>query len=305
MIINMHDHPYDPKSTQMLFPYFSKFATARHLLDGTPVDRGGFVMTPEQSIGEMDEAGVDITAILNSCVIPNDHIYETYLKPYPGRFVGFTGSSPIVQDGTVHNNRSFNQKNWEDTRRSLKDLGFTGIKLLPAYEHYSPLDPRVYPFYALAAELNVPITMHMGMTPVRHVALRYTRPIDIDQILFEFPTVKINLPHLGSPWEEELFSIMVRSPNLYTDISYVGEMGLKRVARNLITARDFGVLSRVMFGTDPLCRPITFYINWVKKDLNEYAAAQKEPLFTEDEINGLLGGNAQKFLGISPEAAVA
>ena len=39
MIINMHDHPYDPKSTQMLFPYFSKFATDRHLLDGSPVDR--------------------------------------------------------------------------------------------------------------------------------------------------------------------------------------------------------------------------------------------------------------------------
>jgi predicted TIM-barrel fold metal-dependent hydrolase len=301
MIIDVHSHPYDPKSSQLLFPFFSKFATERHLLDGTPVDRGGFIMTPEQNIHEMNEAGVDKTVILNSCAIPNEHIYETYLKPYPGRFIGFTGSSPLVLDGNILNNHSFNQKNWEDTQHSLKELGFKGIKLLPAYEHYSPVDPRVYPFYALAAELDVPIVIHMAGTPVRHVALRFARPIDADRILFEFPTLRINMPHMGWPWEDELLALMVRSPNLYTDISQVGETGLNRVAKCLITARDFGVLSRVMFGTDPLCRPVVFYIDWVKNSLNKYAAGQNEKLFTEGEINGILGGNALNFLGISSE----
>jgi len=298
MIINVHEHPYDPKSTELLFPYFSKFATARHLLDGTPVDRGGFLMTPEQSIQEMDGAGVDKTVILNSCVVPNEHIYETYLKPFPGRFIGFTGSSPIVLDGTVHNNQSFNQKNWENTRYSLKNLGFTGIKMVPAYEGYSPLDPRVYPYYALASELKVPMTIHMGMTGVSHVALRYARPLDLDQVLFEFPNLRINLPHLGAPWEDEMFSIMVRSPNLYTDISYVGEVGLKRVARKLVTARDFAVLDRVMFGTDPLCRPVAFYVDWVKKGLNQCTVEMGEKPFTPAEIDGILGGTAVKFLGL-------
>jgi predicted TIM-barrel fold metal-dependent hydrolase len=301
MIINIHDHPYDMKSSQILFQFFSKFATERHYLDGTIVDRGGFVQTPEESIKEMDEAGVDKTVILNSCAIPNEHIYETYLKPYPGRFIGFTGSSPVVRDANGLSNNSFNQKNWEDTRRSISELGFKGMKLLPAYEHYSAVDPRVYPFYALAADLNVPIIMHMAGTPVRFVALQHARPIDADRVLFDFPTLRFNLPHMGWPWEDELLAMMVRSPNLYTDISQIGETGLKRTAKCLITARDFGVLSRVMFGTDPLCRPIKMYIDFIKNGINKVAAEQGERPFTEDEINGILGGTALKFLGLNPE----
>lgn len=299
MIINIHDHPYDLESGKILSQFFSKFATERHLLDGTAIDRGGFVQTPEQSIREMDEAGIDRTVILNSGAVPNAHIYETYLKPYPNRFIGFTGSSPIVLGGNILTNQSFNQKNWEDTRRCLKDFGFAGIKLLPAYEHYSPVDPRVYPFYALAVDLNVPITMHMAGTPVRHVALRFARPIAADRVLFEFPTLRLNLPHMGWPWEDELLAMMVRSPNLYTDISQIGETGLKRTARCLITARDFGVLSRVMFGSDPLCRPLSTYIDFVRNGLNKFAAELGERAFTDDEIEGILGKNAQKYLGVA------
>jgi uncharacterized protein len=301
MIIDVHAHPSDPKSAQMLAPYFEQFATKRHLLDGSPADRGGFVLTPEQYIAEMDGAGVDKTIILNTAAIPNQHIYETYLKPHSKRFVGFVGSSSIISNQDLRSNGRFNQANWEETRRCLKEFGFTGIKLLPAYEHHSPVDPRIYPFYALAAELNVPVTLHMGMTPIRHAALRFCRPIDVDRVLFEFPTVRLNMPHLGWPWEDELLGLMVRAPNLYTDISYIGEMGLKRVARNLITARDFGVLPRVMFGTDPLCRPLKLYVEWVKKGLNEYAAQQGERLFTAEEINALLGGTAMEYLGMSQE----
>ena len=126
MIINMHDHPYDMKSSQILFQFFSKFATERHYLDGTVVDRGGFVQEPIESIKEMDEAGIGKTVILNSCTVPNEHIYETYLKPYPGRFIGFTGSTPIDRENALSQG-SFNQKSWEDTRHSLKELGFTEL----------------------------------------------------------------------------------------------------------------------------------------------------------------------------------
>lgn len=298
MIIDIHAHPSDMQSAQYLAPYFQQAATARHLLDGTPVVRGGLLISPEQYIKDMDEAGVDKTAMLNASVIPDTHIYEQYLKPYPERFIGFTGSNPLIVDGNLLSNGAFDQKNWENTRRSITELGFKGIKLLPAYGHYSPLDPRVYPFYALAAELNVPLIIHMGGTPVRHAALGFAKPIDVDQILFEFPTLRINMPHLGWPWEDELLAIMVRSPNLYTDISFIGEMGLQRVAHKLITARNFGVISRVMFGTDPLCRPLKFYLDWLRNDLNKYAVRQGEQPLTKDEIEGILGKNALKFLGV-------
>jgi len=299
MIINVHDHPYDQKSGQILFQFFAKFATERHLLDGTVVDRGGFVQSPEQSIKEMDEAGVGKTVILNTGPIPNEHIYEAYLKPYPDRFIGFTSSRPVLLEGNVIEVNAFNQKNWENTRYCLKELGFTGIKLLPSYENYSAVDPRVYPYYALAAELNVPITMHMAGTPVRFVSLCYAKPLDADRVLFDFPTVRFNLPHMGWPWEDELLVMMIRASNLYTDISQLGETGLKRMAKALITARDYGVLSRVMFGTDPLCRPIKMYIDFIKNGINIVAAEQGERLFTNDEIDGILGKNAMRFLGIA------
>ena len=299
MIIDIHAHPSDMQSAQYLAPYFQQSATERHLLDGATVTRAVFFLSPEQYLKEMDEAGVDKTVMLNASVVPDTHIYEQYLKPYPERFIGFTGSNPLIIDGTLLTNGAFDQKNWEHTRYSIEKLGFKGIKLLPAYGHYSPVDPCIYPFYALAAELNVPLIIHMGGTPVRHAALRYAKPIDVDQILFEFPTLRINMPHLGWPWEDELLAIMVRSPNLYSDISFIGEMGLQRLANSLITARNFGVISRVMFGTDPLCRPIKIYIDFIKNGINKIAVGQGERPFTNEEIDGILGKNAMRFLGIA------
>ena len=81
MIIDIHAHPSDMQSAQYLAPYFQQSATERHLLDGTPVIRGGLILSPEQYIKEMDDAGVDKTAMLNASVIPDTHIYEQYLKP--------------------------------------------------------------------------------------------------------------------------------------------------------------------------------------------------------------------------------
>ncbi|MBI3978578.1 MAG: amidohydrolase [Chloroflexi bacterium] len=303
MIIDAHSHPYDPEALKARLARPGYQATAytieRRVMDGrlrTEYWDGG--ITVERNLAEMDEAGIDKTFLLNSFItrtqgggrVPNQAVYDLYLRPHPDRFVGFAGCDPIAPEGT------FNQAGLEEYKRAIGDLRFTGMKLLPTYGHYSPNDPRIYPYYALAVELGTPIVMHQGMTPVRTTPAELARPYLLDRVLLDFPTLRLSVAHMGEPWEDELLGLMLKHRHLYTDISYLCELGLERVARNLATARGFGVLDRVMFGTDSGCRPPKCYVDWLKTGLNETVARLGYQPFTADQIRGILGANAERFL---------
>jgi hypothetical protein len=298
VIIDVHSHPYDPESFAARTAPPSKSPEHTMLNGQQEADYWGTGMTVQQMVVELDEAGIDKACILitertrtqGGGRVSNEALYERYLQPYPDRFLGFAGCDPVADDGT------FNQHGLTVYRRAIQELGFTGMKLLPAYLFLSPADPVFYPYYALAVELDTPIIMHQGMTLARTARVELSRPGLLDKVLIDFPTLRISVAHLGEPWEEELLGLMVKHQNLYADISFLCALGWQRLARDLASARALGVLSRVMFGTDTNCRPARYFVQWIKTGLNETLERQGYEPLTPEQITGILGQNAARFL---------
>ena len=157
--------------------------------------------------------------------------------------------------------------------------------------------------------MDIPIYFHhshMFGSP-RNCPLKYARIWLLDDLIIDFPELRFNVEHMGYPWTEELFTIMARSPNVYTDIAmfiepYEGKDRRLLLARNLGMAREYGVLDRVFYGSDYVGENIDEYIillwretKYVKEQLNNDMARLGHSPLTQQEMEGLLSKNVLKL----------
>jgi predicted TIM-barrel fold metal-dependent hydrolase len=78
-----------------------------------------------------------------------------------------------------------------------------------------PLDHAdYYPYYALAAEHDVPVVMQAGTSGGR-MPSECGRPIGIDRPAIYFPEVRFVLSHTGWPWVEEALAMAIKFSNVY------------------------------------------------------------------------------------------
>lgn len=72
----------------------------------------------------------------------------------------------------------------------------------------------LYPHYALAADLDLPVVMQSG-TSGGLVPSECGRPIGIDRPAIYFPGVRFLLSHTGWPWTEEAVAMALKFPNVF------------------------------------------------------------------------------------------
>ncbi len=292
MIIDIHTHvgEYKKHWSEM----FAKIVSGAFAFDPNH-----WTTEPDKFTREMDEAGVDkivvvaldITNIDPGTKIPDEYIYDNYIKRDPNRFMGFSCVLPKDSMGR------FSPESLKQFERAITELGFKGMKALPSYSHYPPNDKIMYPFYQKAVELGVPVLLHMGATSYSYAKLEYGHPVYLDEVALDFPDLKICAAHTAYPWTKELFAVMRKCHNVYTDISALC-MRPMELAWNIVLAKEYNLLERIMWGTDyPACNPKT-YINWVKTGLNEILEKCGWPTLTMEEIKQILGANASRFLGL-------
>jgi hypothetical protein len=78
-----------------------------------------------------------------------------------------------------------------------------------------PLDHAdYYPYYALAAERDVPVVMQAGTSGGR-MPSECGRPIGIDRPAIYFPEVRFVLSHTGWPWVDEALAMAIKFGNVY------------------------------------------------------------------------------------------
>jgi len=229
----------------------------------------------------------------------------------PERIIAFAGAEPL----DVHN--AFNGARLKEVEEAVVERGLKGLLLTPPYGHYYSNDPRVYPFYEKAVELDVPVYFHHSHMYTRDAPgcparlrcpLKYARIGLLEDVAIDFPELRFNVEHMGYPWEEELLALMTNHPNIYTDIAmFVAPMhGQGRhllLARNLGMAREYGVLDRVFYGSDYVGESAFEYIGLLKREieyieegLNQDMQRLGWPPLTQAEIEGLLWGNVSKLL---------
>jgi hypothetical protein len=170
---------------------------------------------PEEFLARMDEIGFD-TVLLPSAEVPPSvgrFAYERYATPpeqvaklvavHPGRFAGLWTLDPAAGLSGV--------------RRAAEMLGLPGFAGLLLHTHSwdRAFDHRdLYPFYALAADLDVPVVMQAGASG-GPLPSECGRPAGIDRPAIYFGAVRFVLSHTGWPWTGEAIAMAHKHPNVW------------------------------------------------------------------------------------------
>ena len=129
------------------------------------------------------------------------------IKQFEGRAIGFAGFDPTSEDPVG------------DIEHAINVQGFKGLKLIASLMGMDINDERLYPCYAKAQELGVPIMLHTGAGLIMGCRTKHVKPILVDDVAFDFPGLKIICAHLGCWDYMDVHSMLVRHKNVYSDLS--------------------------------------------------------------------------------------
>ena len=178
-----------------------------------------------------------------------------------------------------------------EARRLIEEHGVKGFKFHPTMQGFWPNDRMAYPFYEVLAENGCIALFHTGQTGVgsgmpggNGMRLKYSNPMNIDDVAVDFPDMKIILAHPSFPWQEEALSVAQHKPNVYIDLSgwspkYFPEI-LVRYCNSILR-------KKVLFGSDwPMITP--------ERWLSDF-----EKINIKDELRpDIIKNNAARLLGL-------
>ncbi len=274
------DEPVDPKKLLYDLRNFDKIV----ILAWSPH------RWPEGLQGTIDLSGVtDVSgpATPEKC---NDYI-AALVRMYPEKFLGFASVNPVFKGP---------KDAIEEIERAIYKLGLVGVKLYPTYQGWSPVDQDLaFPIFEKAEELDIPVMIHMAGSSAIETPLELSRPLLLDDVGRKFRRLKVIISHMGIPWEKEALFLLQKHPNFYGDLSYFnGTIDRESLYRFLIGCKHYFVpLEKLFFGSDyPIYNPIELIR--MLKSVNEEAERLNKPRISEKEIDGILGKNFGRFLGL-------
>ncbi len=226
----------------------------------------------------MDEAGIDHVVILAE-LAPittgiSDNAYVAEFCSKSPRLIPFASINPYTSSRPV-----------EELDRLVSDQGFRGLKLYPTYQHYYPNDAKIYPLYAKAQELEIPVLLHIGSSVFAGSRLKYGDPIYVDDVAVDFPELILIQSHSGRPfWYDKAFSLARIHENVYMEVAGLPPKRLLNYFPELERIAD-----KVIYGSDWPGVPT------IKENLQ----ALKGLMISEDSKKKILGENAARLLGIA------
>lgn len=133
-----------------------------------------------------------------------------------------------------------------ELEKLVKESGFRGLKAYPVYQHHYMNDTRLYPLYAKAQELGVPMLVHTGSSVFKGARIKYGDPLHLDDVAIDFPKLTILMAHSGRPfWYEQAFWMARRHTNVYMEISGLPAKKLLEYFPDLERLAD-----KVVYGSD-------------------------------------------------------
>ncbi len=201
--------------------------------------------SPEAFLDLMNECGIDYAVVLaelapiTTGICSNEYVAEFCSKS--SRLIPFASINPYTSPRPA-----------EELQRLVYEYGFKGLKLYPTYQYYYPNDSFMYPVYAKAQDLSLPVSIHLGSSVFAGSRLKYGDPIHIDDVAVDFPELSLLMCHCGRPfWYNKAFGLARLHTNVYMEVSglppqklltYFPEM--ERIAHKVIYGSDWpGVAS--------------------------------------------------------------
>lgn len=204
---------------------------------------------PGRLIAFMDERGIEKLALIN--YLSPDVIGFTeeanefsarMAKPYPDRLIPFGGLDPRrVKDVAA------------EMDRLLGTMDIRGIKIHPphqlfhanAYVHDPDLR-GLATIYEKCIAYGAPVMVHTGTSVFPRARNKFGDPLDLDDLIVDFPELKLIVAHGGRPlWMDTALFLLRRSRNVILDISSVPP-------KNLLNYFPWieRVAGQAMFGSD-------------------------------------------------------
>jgi predicted TIM-barrel fold metal-dependent hydrolase len=248
-------------------------------------------------IQELDAAAVSHAVTFASLPQEADAVADA-VRHAAGRLTGYGLVNPAA-DGAV----GF-------TRRLFEEHGFRGVLLFPAMHHVRPGDPAARAVLEVVAEHGGVAVVHCGILQVklrdllglpRPYDLRYASPLGLVPAANAFPEAHFVIPHFGAGFFRECLMAGEQCENIYVDTSSSNSwmrtqpepLDLASVFRRTL---DVYGPQRILFGTDSS----TFPRGWRQDLLQEQRAAMTAAGADTVARDAILGGNAQRVLGLSP-----
>lgn len=168
-------------------------------------------VTAEEMVAAMDEAGVDKCAMVHSSTTYGfncEYVADT-VAAYPKRMTGVFSINPIEADGP-------------ERMRHWYSRGCTGMRIFSRGSTMAEAwlaidDPRIFPCYEVAAELNIAMATNVTIEVFSQ----------LEAVLKRFPKVNFVLDHLGrtdfsdgAPFKNAAPLLnLARYPNLYLKVA--------------------------------------------------------------------------------------
>ncbi len=174
----------------------------------------------------------------------------------------------VVAGFTIDNHTQVDLKNY---RQWLKDDIIKGIKLYCGYEHYYPYDERYQIVYDMCIEFGCPLMIHTGDAFSHRAKIKYSLPLNVDDVAVDNPELKIVMCHIGNPWITDCQEVLYKNKNVYADISGLivgdftlyGEIHYAKKIKEILNYMDGP--HHLLYGSDWPISNIKSYINFVQK----------------------------------------
>ncbi|MDR0469844.1 MAG: amidohydrolase [Peptococcaceae bacterium] len=101
----------------------------------------------------------------------------------------------------------------------LQQINCVGLKIYAGYSRYDLTDPGYMPYYELAERFDKPVAVHTGVTANANALLKYSHPMQIDEIAVTFPKVQFVMCHFGNPWLMDAAAVLEKNDNVSADVS--------------------------------------------------------------------------------------
>jgi predicted TIM-barrel fold metal-dependent hydrolase len=211
----------------------------------------------------------------------------------PDRFIGFASVNPAYRGVRAA---------VDELERSVLELGLSGVKLYPMYQHWRANDRDLaFPIYEKAQELGIPVMIHQAGSTRIDAELELARPAILDDVGRVFRDLRVIVAHCGWPWVDEALFLLTKHPNFTAELSYLIASVTRRDLFLLLSKCEpmFVPLEKLFFGTD---YPGFLYDPVKLKDkllsVNEEADAARLPPIAEAKLAGVLGDNFARVVGL-------
>lgn len=259
-----------PLPAQMDRPDPFEAGRARHLAASEPVDTT-IVLGFRSRYLEVD--------------ISNDQI-AAYVGANPGRLIGFAGIDPSNPEEAM-----------AELQRARDELSMPGVVVSPAAQDFHPSNSQAMLVYAQAAERGMPVLFSTGVHITAATKLEYARPMLLDEVAREFPTLKIIIAHMGYPWVQETVVLLAKHPNVYAEISWLLHQPWQAY-QAILGAFQYGVADKLLFGSGFPNAAASYCIEALYS-INHLVHGTNLPTIPREQLRGIVERDTLTLLGIA------